>query len=350
MIIKFTKTLNPRKEYDIVEMDESDSMVDTSKFNNCIYETSSNYYFYTDKIININGDFEKFKILAKKGDIVSLTARDNSYLVFPSKKMFSIAFNLDYASVLQYQYQEVLFDQKPFVVRYVKDKDDKINDGVVYTLSQLCTYVSSLIKGYVQRETRLLTDNQEDSISRVVNKYYNSRNIVSVSPQYELNVMKISNDGEFKKGEIINLSKSNRFLYDYWLIHMFAYMILAKSKRDEERDAEPIYRFNRSFDNIDEVLKFLEENQDIVNNFFIESNILFNDPNSMYSAYAPHINGVYMFYEYNNVKCYVYRNVDKQYFNDKLLMPTYVTTSYRLNIKKIKKFIQHTNEYPSLSI
>ena len=232
----------------------------------------------------------------------------------------------------------------------MKDKDDKINDGVVYTLSQLCTYVSSLIKGYVQRETRLLTDNQEDSISRVVNKYYNSRNIVSVSPQYELNVMKISNDGEFKKGEIINLSKSNRFLYDYWLIHMFAYMILAKSKRDEERDAEPIYRFNRSFDNIDEVLKFLEENQDIVNNFFIESNILFNDPNSMYSAYAPHINGVYMFYEYNNVKCYVYRNVDKQYFNDKLLMPTYVTTSYRLNIKKIKKFIQHTNEYPSLSI
>ena len=72
MIIKFTKTLNPRKEYDIVEMDESDSMVDTSKFNNCIYETSSNYYFYTDKIININGDFEKFKILAKKGVLYSI--------------------------------------------------------------------------------------------------------------------------------------------------------------------------------------------------------------------------------------------------------------------------------------
>ena len=350
MIIKFTKTLNPKKEYDIVEIDESDSIADVSKFNNYIYETATNYYFYTDKIININGDCEKFKILAKKGDIVSLTARDNSYVVFPSKKTFAIAFNLDYAKVLKYHYAEVLLDKKPYVVKYVKDKDDKVNDGVVYTLSQLCTYISSLIKGYVQRETKRFTDDKDDKISRVVAKHY-SNNIITVSPKYELNVLKIVNDGELKKGELINISKSNRYMYDYWLIHMFAYMILAKSKNDEKRGAEHIYRFGRNFNDIDDVISFLEENQDIVNNFFIESDILFDTPNSMYSAYAPHINGVYMYYEYNNVKCYVYRNVDKQFFNDKLLMPTYVTKGYRINIKKIKKFIQgNTHEHPALFI
>lgn len=351
MIIKFTKTLNPRHEYDIVEIDDTNTIVDDLlKFKNGLYETASNYYFYSDKIFNINGEYEKFKIMARKGDIVSLTARDNSYLVFPSKKTFAIAFNLNYSDVLCYKYDEVILDGKPYVVKYVKDKDTKVTDGVVYTLSQLCKYISSLIKGTVQREIQNIRESQNDKIDRVIKKHYSSMNDVVVSRKYELNVLKILKDGDIKKGQIINLSKSNRYMYDYWLIHMFAYMILAKSKNDENRVTDEKYKFSRRFTDIDDVLDFLEANQDIVNRFFNDINLLFNSPNDMYSVYAPHINGIYMYYEYNNMKCYVYRNIDKQYFNEKVLMPTYVTTGYRLNIKRIKRFIQHNYEYPTFLI
>ena len=45
---------------------------------------------------------------------------------------------------------------------------------------------------------------------------------------------------------------------------------------------------------------------------------------------------VYMFYECNNVKKYLYRAIDKQHFDDKTLKPTYVTTKYNHRIKGIK--------------
>ena len=92
----------------------------------------------------------------------------------------------------------------------------------------------------------------------------------------------------------------------------------------------------KTFEKIEEVYDFLEENQDIVNKFFVEMDILFNNPNHMCSGYCPKINGVYMFYECNNVKKYLYRAIDKQHFDDKTLKPTYVTTKYNQRIKGIK--------------
>ena len=102
MILKFNKTLNIENQYTLIQIDSTDSIIDIAKFsgNNSIYESLDNYYFYTNKIINIE-NYEKFKIMAKKGDIVSLTAMDNSFLVYPSKKTFAIAFNLDYNKVLR---------------------------------------------------------------------------------------------------------------------------------------------------------------------------------------------------------------------------------------------------------
>ena len=340
MILQFNKSLNSVNEYSLIKIDNNNTIVDIRHFNgnNSIYETPEHYYYYSNKIINL-GDYEKFKILAKKGDIVSLTARDNSYLVFPSKKTFAIAFNLKYHEVLQYKYEEVLIDGKPYQVKYVKDKD-KINDGVVYSLKQLCTYISSLIKGnnYYKLIDIIKTNDPNDKIKRVITKYYDTNNNFKFNKKYELNIKKVWQDDQGKWNSITfeNYTKSNVYMYDWYLIRMFAYMILSKSLNDEESYNDPMYRFNRKFNSIDEVFDFLNENQDIVNNFFIETNTLFNSPNDMCSGYATKINGVYMYYTYNNVKTYIYRNIDKQYFNDKLLKQTYVSNKYRHKIKGIK--------------
>jgi hypothetical protein len=347
MILKFNKSLNEEKEYSLIEIDTKDSIVDLTNFSNCpIYETANHYYFYNDKMIDIE-NLTKFKIKAKKGDIVSLTARDNSYLVFPSKKTFSIAFNLKYTDVLQYKYVEVLFNGKPYQVKYVENKEDKVNDGVVYTLKQLCTYISSLIKGYNYRSLPNKVNDLDDKIKRVINKYYDLKSNFKFDRKYELNIRKVWQDdnGKWQSTEFINLTKSNMYMYDYYRLYMFAYMILAKSKKDKENENDPIYCFNESFETIDDVMKFLSENQDIVNNFFIETNLLFERPNSMYSSYAPHINGIYMFYEYDNIKTYVYRNVDRQYFKDKLLKRTYVSTKYKHKILGIKNIFTVENDY-----
>lgn len=347
MILQFNKSLNEDKEYSLIKIDTYDSIVDVSNFSNSpIYETETFYYFYTDKIIDLGG-LEKFKIIAKKGDIVSLTARDNSYLVFPSKKTFAIAFNLNYNKVLQYKYEEVLFNGKPYQVKYVKDKEDKINDGVVYTLKQLCTYISSLIQGYNYRELVNKSKSSNDKIRRVITKFYDTKSNFKFDKKYELNFKKVYKDknGKWYTKVYENYTKSNMYEYDYCLIYMFAFMILAKSKKDEENNNDPMYRFGRNFENFDDVMDFLNEHQDIVNNFFIETNMLFNNPNSMYTSYAPHINGIYMFYDYNNVKTYVYRNIDKQYFQDKLLKQTYVSNKYKHKILGIKNIYNMGNEY-----
>lgn len=348
MILKFSKSLNDKKEYTLIKIDKYDRLIDLEHFKdgNQVYESPEHFYFYIDKIIDID-NCEKFKIIAKKGDIVSLTARDNSYLVFPSKKTFSIAFNLKYHEVLQYKYEEVLYEGKPYEVKYVKEKDDKVCDGVIYTLAQLCTYVSSLIKGYNYRKTIDFInkdDKNDDKIKRVINKYYDSKKEIKLNRLYELNVKKIYLDenNKWHSFENINITHSNKYLYDYYLIRMFAYMILTKSKNDIETDNDALYCFGTTFNTLDDVYDFLEENQDIVNNFFIESEILFNNPNSMFTSYAPYINGVYMFYDYNNVKTYLYRNVDSCYFKEKSLKQTYVSTRFKHKIRGIK--INYTNE------
>ena len=342
MILKFNKTLNTENQYTLIQIDSTDSIIDIAKFsgNNSIYEALDNYYFYTNKIINIE-NYEKFKIMAKKGDIVSLTAMDNSFLVYPSKKTFSIAFNLDYNKVLRYEYKEVVFNSKPYQVKYPAEKTDKINDGVVYTLSQLCTYISSLIMGYNYRDIKERINGNtydDDKIKRVLTKYYNSKTNFKFDKKYELNVKTIYPDKNniYRKEVTENVSKSNMYMYDYYLLRMFAYMILVKSLKDFKTNTEAKYRFDRTFEKIEEVYDFLEENQEIVNKFFVEIDILFNNPNHMCSGYCPKINGVYMFYECNNVKKYLYRAIDKQHFDDKTLKPTYVTTKYNHRIKGIK--------------
>ena len=342
MILQFNKYLNSENEYPLIKIDSQNKIVDISNFtgSNPVYETDNFFYFYSDKIINID-NYEKFKILAKKGDIVSLTAKDNSYMVFPSKKTFSIAFNLKYNDVLNYKYQEVLYNEKPYEVKYVKDKDDKITDGVVFTLKQLCTYISSLIKGYNYKYIIDVINKkpEDDEINKVITKYYDSKLTLKFHKKYELNVKRVGIDenGKWKILEQENITKSNRYLYDYYLIKMFASMIFTKSINDVKLENGEMYRFDRDFKTINEVFDFLNENQDIVNNFFIDTDILFNHPNYMITSYAPHINGVYMFYNYENVKFYLYRSIDKNYFRDKLLMPTYVSTKYRHKIKGIKK-------------
>ena len=169
-------------------------------------------------------------------------------------------------------------------------------------------------------------------------KYYDSKTNFKFDKKYELNVKTIYPDKNniYRKEVTENVSKSNMYMYDYYLLRMFAYMILAKSLKDVKTNTEAKYRFGRTFEKIDEVYDFLEENQDIVNNFFIEMDTLFNNPNYMCSGYCPKINGVYMFYECNNVKKYLYRAIDKQHFDDKTLKPTYVTTKYNHRIKGIK--------------
>ena len=345
MILKFSKSLNDKKEYTLIQIDKYNKIVELSHFvgSNSVYESPEYYYFYIDKIIDID-NYEKFKIMAKKGDIVSLTARDNSYLVYPSKKSFAIAFNLKYNEVLQYKYEEVLFDGKPYEVKYVKDKDDKVCDGVIYTLAQLSTYISSLIKGYNYRKTIDIINNDNDKIKRVITKFYDSNKEIKINRKYELNVKKtyLDENNKWKTFEVVNITHSNKYLYDYYLIRMFAFMILTKSKKDIETNNDQQYCFNETFNTLDDVLEYLENNQDVVNNFFIETDILFNSPNSMLTSYAPYINGVYMFYDYNNVKTYLYRNIDSCHFKEKSLKQTYVSTRFKHKIKGIK--INYTNE------
>ena len=241
--------------------------------------------------------------------------------------------------MLQYKYVEVIFNDKPYEVKYVKDRNDKTNDGVVYTLSQLCTYVSSLIKGYNYRKTiDIINTDDEDKIKRVIVKYYDSQKEIKTCKRYELNIKKVwlDENNKYQKSEWINISKSNKYLYDYYLIYMFAYMILTKSLNDIETNNDQLYCFDNKFDTIDEVLEYLENNQDIVNRFFLETEILFNKPNTMFTSYAPVINGIYMFYDYNNVKTYLYRNIDRAYFCEKSLKSTYVSKRYKHKIKGIK--------------
>lgn len=342
MILKFGKELNENKEFTLISLNLYDNIdgISLDKFteNNCnIYQTAEYCYFYVKNIINL-GDCEKFKIKVKKGDIVSLTARDNSYMVFPSKKSFAFAFNLNYNSVLSYKYVEVLRAGKPYEVKYVKDSDEIVDDGVVYTLSQLVSYVSELIKGYNYRETERIYKNKENELlNRVIAKRYNSYRI-ETDKKYELNIKKTGLDENNKwfSTTIVNITKSNRYLYDYYLLRMFAYMILTKSLIDDEKCSDDIYRFDRKFNNIEEVYLFLEENQDIVNNFFIETDILFNNPNSMITSYAPPINGVYLYYDYNKYKTYLYRTKDSNFFNSKSLKNTYVSKYYKHKIRGIQ--------------
>lgn len=341
MILKLNKNLNTKNEFSLVSFNMDNSLdnisLDNFSESNCnIYETNEYYYYYIDKIIDID-NCEIFKIKVKKGDIVSLTARDNSYIVFPSKKSFSFAFNLNYNRVLSGEYLEVLRDGKPYEVKYVKDKDDKINDGVVYTLSQLVSYISDLIKGYNYRKAQELFDNDSDPIKRVIIKYYSSKK-QEFHKKYELNIKKcgLNKDNKFVSFTKYNVSKSNHYLYDYYLLRMFAYMILTKSKLDRERSNEEKYCFNEEFNTIEEVYSFLENNQDIVNQFFIETELLFKSPNDMITMYAPHIDGIYMYYEYNGVKTWLYRSIDKQYLDNKSLKPTYVSKHYKHKIKGIK--------------
>lgn len=341
MILKFNKCLNEKNEYTLVSFsmtDELDGVTKDTLKENKIYETPEHYYYFIKDIIDI-GKCEKFKVKVKKGDIVSITARDNSYIVYPSKVSFSYAFNLDYTKVREYTYKEVLLDGKPYVVTYVKEKEDKVNDGVVYTLAQLTSYVVTLIKAYNYRETKKMLKDEKDPVTRLINKYYTSERI-ETSPKYELNVKKVwlDENNHWQQPEtLINVSKSNRYEYDHYLLRMFAYMILTKSKADRERKQDAIYCFNETFDTLEDVYQFLEEHQDIVNTFFIETELLFNKPNSMISMYAPHIEGIYMFYSYNNVKTYLYRSKDREAFESKTLKSTYVSTRYRHKIKGIKQ-------------
>lgn len=358
MILQFDKLLNSKNEYSLKGFDMNDSYNGISMDNfidNNIYEDNNNYFYYIKDIVNI-GNYDRFKLKVKKGDIVSITARDNSYMVFPSKRSFAFAFNLEYAKVLNYTYKEVLLEGKPYVVKYVEDKEDKEMDGVVYTLAQLTSYICTLIKSYNYREAKKLQDGETDKpntgeqiIPRIIHKYYTS-NKVETDKKYELNVKKLGVDENnmFRNITVVNVSKSNRYMYDYTLIRMFAYMILTKSKIDIEKNQEAIYCFENApdFDTIEDVYKFLEDNQDIVNNFFIETELLFNKPNEMYSAYAPHIDGVYMYYEYNGVKTYLYRSKDEQFFKNKTLKCTYVSKRFQHKIKGINNIFnsaQKTN-------
>jgi len=345
MILKFTKCLNTKKEFTLISFDMTDKKIDEvgeDKFDNNVFEDDINYYYYIKDIIDI-GECEKFKIKVKKGDIVSLTARDNSYMVFPSKKSFSYAFNLKYNEVLDYKYKEVLYDGKPYEVKYVKDNNLKVNDGVVFTLSQLCSYISVLLKAYNLRKTITIIDKPEGPLKRVINKHYSTFKS-EISNAYELNIKKVFVNGDrYCSKTYINVSRSNKYLYDYYLIRMFAYMIFTKSQRDRETNNDPLYSFNVNFDTLEDVYKYLEDNQDIVNNFFIETELLFTRPNEMFTAYCPHLNGVYMFYEYKGVKTYLYRNVDKKYFDEKSLKLTYVSTKYKHKIKGIKNNFSNTN-------
>lgn len=342
MIIKLEKTLNTKKEFTLISFTMDDNIdnviLDKFKESNCnIYETNENYYYYIEDIIDIDNS-EKFKVKTRKGDIVSLTARDNTYIIFPSKKSFAFAFDLNYTKVLKYVYEEVLLDGKPYEVKYVTDKDDKINDGVVYTLSQLISYVSTLIKGYIYRSTaRYKSKKENEIINRILIKHYSAKSN-EISKIYELNVKKVglNENNKWVSTTIKNVTKSNKYLYDYYLIRMFAYMILTKSKSDIENKKELRYCFLEKFETIEDVYCFLEINQDIVNNFFIETKILFEKPNDMFTSYAPFINGVYMFYEYNSIKTYLYRSIDEKCFNEKSLKPTYVSTKYKHKIKGIK--------------
>ena len=43
-----------------------------------------------------------------------------------------------------------------------------------------------------------------------------------------------------------------------------------KSKKDIETNNDKQYCFNETFNTLDDVLEYLENNQDVVNNFFIE--------------------------------------------------------------------------------
>lgn len=357
MILKFGKNLNTKNEYTFISFAMNDSLsgVSIDKFDdNNIYEDNYNYFYYIKDIVDV-GNCDKFKVKVKKGDIVSITATDNSYMVFPSKKSFAYAFNLEYNKVLDYIYKEVLLDGKPYVVKYIKDKEDKQIDGVVYTLAQLASYVSTLIKSYNYREAKKLQDAENENgnsekqiIPRIIHKHYTAKK-VETDKKYELNAKKIYVDENnmFRNLTVVNVSKSNRYMYDYTLIRMFAYMILTKSKIDREKNQEAIYCFENApdFDTIEDVYKYLEDNQDIVNNFFIETEMLFNKPNEMYSAYAPYIDGIYMYYEYNGVKTYLYRSKDEQFFNNKSLKCTYVNKRFRHKIKGMGNIFNSINKY-----
>lgn len=338
MILKISKTLNEKKEFSLISFDIDNKLdnVDIEKFNDSdIYESDEYYYFYIENIIDI-GNCEKFKIKAKKGDIVTLTAKDNSFVVFPSKRSFAITFNLNYTKVLNYTYDEVLLEGKPYEVKYVKDNEAKINDGVVYTLGQLVTYISIIIKNRNYNKISAKSKSN-DTLNRVIMKYYSSDGI-KIDKKYELNVKKVWIDSENKwhSRTIVNVTKSNKYEYDYYLLRMFAYMILTKSLNDVETNNDPIYCFDRKFDTLEDVYSFLEENQDIVNNFFIETELLFTRTNETLTSYAPYISGVYMYYCCNGVKTYLYRTADSSNFNDKSLKGTYVSTRYRHKIKGIK--------------
>lgn len=340
MILKLTKTLNGKNEFTLINFTMSDSLdnITLDSFNNKrlkVIDTPEYYYYYIKDIIDI-GNGEKFKIKAKKGDIVSITARNNNYIVFPSKRTFAIAFNLKYQEVLDYTYKEVLLNDVPYEVKYIKDNEDKVNDGVVYTLSQLVSYISILIKSHNYSKVMDVIKKNDDPIKRVVMKYYSNKGI-KVHKKYELNVKTVwFQDGKWHSSILVNVSNSNKFLYDYYLMRMFAYMILTKSKSDREKNNDQLYCFNDRFDSIEDVYKFLEERQNLVNNFLIETEILFNRPNDMYTGYAPYVNGIYMFYEYNGVKKYIYRTEDDNKFRDKTLKQTYVSKWYRHCIKNIK--------------
>lgn len=339
MILKLTKCLNDEQQFTLVSFDMNDKLYNQNPdlFNdNNIYTTDEHYYYYIKDICDL-GDCQKFKIKAKKGDIVTLTSIDNSFIVFPSKRTFAIAFDFNYNDVLKYKWKEVLLNGKPYEVKYVKNNEEKVNNGVVYTLSQLVNYVSIIIKGHNYHKLVNRKYDGEPQIKRIINKYYSiKRN--ETDRKYELNMKQVfqDKDGIWRKKIIRNISESNKFLYDYWLLRMFAYMILSKSVNDKKNNNEEKYCFSRSFDTVDEVYDFLEDHQEIVNNFFIESELLFNKPNDVYIAYGPHINGIYMYTEYLGVKYTLYRSIDERYANEKTLKQTYVTTFYKHKIKGIK--------------
>lgn len=340
MILKLTKCLNEDNQFTLISFDIYDILYNENPDlfkNNNIY-SADEYYFYYIKDIYDLGDCQKFKIKTKKGDIVTLTARDNSFIVFPSKRTFAVAFNFNYNEVLAYKWKEVLLNGKPYEVKYVKSNENKTNDGVVYTLAQLVNYVSIIIKGY--NYTKLVHRDYppgDDKIAKVINKHYSTKRN-EVDRKYELNMKQVyqTKDGKWHKRILKNISESNKFLYDYWLLKMFCYMILSKSINDKEINNDPIYCFKESFDKLEEVYAFLENNQDIVNSFFIESELLFNKPNDMYILYGPHINGIYMYAEYLGVKYTLYRTIDERYALDKTLKQTYVSTKYKHKIKNIK--------------
>lgn len=338
MTLKLTKCLNEANQYTLVSYDINDELYSEKSdlFENNIYVTDENYYYYIKDIDPLD-NYQNFKIKAKRGDIVMLIARDNNCIAFPSKRTFSIAFNFDYNGVLKYKWKTVLLDGKPYEVKYIKDKENKKINEVIYTLAKLVEYVSIIIKGYnYNKMIHRDYPDTDDPIKKVITKYY-SKNRCETDRKYELNIKQVyqTNDGKWHKIIKRNISTSNKYLYDYWLLKMFIYMILSKSINDRKTDKDPIYCFHETFDTIEEVYDFLENNQDIVNNFFIESDSLFNKPNSIYIA-SPHINGIYMYTEYLGVKYTLYRSIDERYFNDKTLKQTYVSTRYKLRIKGIK--------------